>query len=114
MRARQYNKQIEVWQTTHVSDGFGGNGVTSALLTKSWCKITTPNNNHGIYRTTNVGVTDTSNTLVVTLRKRNDITYNSLNQYFLYRGVKYVISSEPINVGFEDRDIQIVITKENA
>lgn len=111
MRARGYNKKIEVWQTTIDADGYGGNGVTNTLISSSWCNIKTPNKN---YRSTDDGVTDTTNTLIVTLRKRNDLVYNSLNLYFVYRGVKYIISSEPVNVGFEDRDIQILITKESV
>jgi len=112
MRARGYNKQIELWQTTKVSDGFGGNGVTNELITRTWCNIKTPLN--GSYRTTEEGVTDTFNSLIITLRKRNDVVYNSLNLFFKYRGDKYIINSEPINVGFEDREIQIMIIKENV
>ena len=107
MRARGYSKQIEVWQTTPSDDGFGGDGVTASLLGKSWCDIKTPNKN---YRTTAEGITDTNNIFILTLRKRNDLVYNSDNMYFVYKTVKYVISSEPVNVGFEDRDIEITIT----
>ena len=107
MRARGYSKQIEVWQTVPSDDGYGGDGVTSTLLGKSWCSIKTPNKN---YRTTDEGITETANILILTLRKRNDLAYNSENMYFVFKGVKYVISSEPINVGFEDRDIEITIT----
>ena len=109
MRARGYSKQIEVWQTTPVLDGVGGSGVTATLLGKSWCSIKTPNKS---YRTTAEGITETNNSLILKLRKRNDLTYNSENMYFVFRTVKYVISSEPINVGFEDRDIEIMITSE--
>jgi hypothetical protein len=107
MRARGYSRQIEVWQTTSTSDGFGGDGVTTALLGKSWCNIKTPSKG---YRTTAEGITETNNILILTLRKRNDLVYNSENMFFVYNTVKYVISSEPVNVGFEDRDIEIIIT----
>jgi hypothetical protein len=109
MRARKYNKQIEIWQTTKVSDGFGGNVVTPELITKSRCKIIT---NNKIYQNKEFGLSETTNKIVVQLRKRNDITYNSKNQFVKYRGEKYVINSEPVNVGFEDREIQITLTKE--
>jgi hypothetical protein len=107
MRARGYSRQIEVWQTTPSDDGFGGDGVTTALLGKSWCNIKTPSKD---YRTTAEGITETNNILILTLRKRNDLVYNSENMFFVYKTVKYVISSEPVNVGFEDRDIEIIIT----
>ena len=109
MRARKYNKQIEIWQTTKVSDSFGGNVVSEELITKSRCKIITNNN---IYQNKEFGLSETTNRIVVQLRKRNDITYNSKNQFVMYRGEKYAINSEPVNVGFEDREIQITLTKE--
>ena len=111
MRARKYTKKIQVWQTTKVSDGFGGNGVTNELITSTWCEIITLDK---LYRNTDFGVTDTANTIVIRLRKRNDLTYNSLNQFFKYRGEKYLLQGTPINVGFEDREIQITLTRESV
>ena len=110
MRARKYNKQIEFWQTTKVSDGFSGNVVTTELVAKSFCKIIT---NTNIYNDKQFGLSETTNRIVIQLRKRNDITYNSKNQFVKYRGDNYIISSEPVNVGFEDREIQITLTKES-
>jgi len=110
MRARKYTKKIEVWQTTKVSDGFGGNGVTNELLASSWCEILTPDK---LMRNTDFGVTGTANTIIARLRKRNDLPYNSVNQFFVYRGDKYLLQGAPINVGFEDREIQITLTREN-
>lgn len=110
MRARKYTKKIEVWQTTKVSDGFGGNGVTTELLSSTWCEILTPDK---LIRNTDFGVTDTANTIIVRLRKRNDLPYNSVNQFFVYRGDKYLLQGTPINVGFEDREIQITLTRES-
>ena len=46
------------------------------------------------------------------LRKRNDITYNSVNQYLKYRGFKYIIQNQPFNVGFKDEVIEILAVKE--
>lgn len=111
MRARKYTKKIELWQTTKVVDGFGGNGITTELITSTWCEIITLDK---LYRNTDFGVTDTANTIVIRLRKRNDLTYNSLNQFFKYRGEKYLLQGTPINVGFEDREIQITLTRESV
>ena len=107
--ARQFTKQIEIWQTTTVPDGFGGNTVTEEILTRSWANVTTLG---GRSRVTDFGVTDTNNTILVKLRKRNDITYNSINQFIMYRGVKYIISSFPENVDFNDVYIDIVCIRE--
>lgn len=111
MRARKYNKRIDVYQVTNVSDGFGGNGVgVPTLIARSWCKLITLNK---LDRNTDVGIIDTIDTIVIQLRKRNDLDYNSKNMYFVYRSEKYIMQSEPINVGFEDREIQITLKRES-
>ena len=110
MRARKYNKKVEVWQTTSVDDGYGGNGVTTSLLTTSWCNLITENkskigNDEGEYTT--------YETIIIQLRKRNDVTYTSDNQFFKYRGFIYRIKSNPVNVGFDDREIQITLERDS-
>ena len=42
-----------------------------------------------------------------------DLAYNSKNQFFKYRGLKYIIQGTPINIGFEDREIQITLKQES-
>lgn len=109
MRARKYNKRIEVWQTANVSDGFGGNTATPSLVNNSWCKLIT--NEKANYRDTDFGETETYDRLIIQLRKRKDLVYNSKINFFKYRGVEYSMISEPINIGFEDREIQITLTR---
>ena len=109
MRSRKLSKRIEIWQTSNVSDGFGGNTIAETLITSSWAEIVTLNNTN---RSTDIGVTSTTNAIKVRLRKRNDITYNSVNQYLKYRGFKYIIKNQPFNVGFKDDIIEILATKE--
>lgn len=108
MRARKYNKKVELWQTSLVSDGFGGSGVSPNLLKSIWCKFITLDR---ISRSTDLGLTETTNTLIIQLRKRSDFDFNSETMFFKYRGDNYMIQSEPINVGFEDREIQITLKK---
>ena len=110
MRSRKLSKRIEIWQTSNVADGFGGNTVAETLITSSWAEIITLND---INRSTDIGITSATNTIKVRLRKRNDITYNSVNQYLKYRGFKYIIKNQPFNVGFKDDVIEIIATKED-
>jgi hypothetical protein len=63
-------------------------------------------------RTTNLGIINTNQGVLFTLRKRNDLTYNSINQYIIYRGVKYIIESFPDNVDFNDAYIEIIAVRE--
>lgn len=109
--ARNFNKVIEFWQTTNTSDGFGGNTVSDVLITSSFANVMTLGNKSG-YNSDNLGVIDKSNAIVIQLRKRNDITYNALNQFIKYRGVKYIVKNEPTNIDFNDSYIQIIAVKE--
>ena len=36
MRSRGFNKRIDIYETTTVSDGFGGSTVSDTLVTSSW------------------------------------------------------------------------------
>ena len=113
MKAREYDKVIEIWQTTEVADGYGGMTITDELIARSWAKVSSvSNNSRYVGRLTDLGVTDPSNAIIVRLRKRNDLTYNAINQYLKYRGVKYIIQNDPANIDFSDVDIEIIATKE--
>ena len=110
MRSRKLSKRIEIWQTSNVSDGFGGNTVDETLITSSWAEIITLND---VNRSTDIGITSATNSIKVRLRKRKDITYNSINQYLKYRGFKYIIKNQPFNIGFRDDVIEIIAVKED-
>lgn len=109
MRSRKLSKRIEIWQTSNVSDGFGGNTVLETFITKSWAEIITLNDTN---RSTDIGITSATNTIKIRLRKRNDIRYNSINQFIKYRGAKYIIKNQPFNVDFRDDTIEIIAVKE--
>ena len=111
MRSRGFNKRVEIWQTSIVSDGFGGNITTSALLNSSWAKIKTLDVNRSTLAT-EFGVLDTSNSIEVTMRKRKDLVYDAQTMFLMYRSEKYIIKSFPVNIDFEDSYIKIICTKE--
>lgn len=109
MRARKYNKKIQIWQTAPVSDGFGGNIISETLLSNAWCKlITNPKNAN---RQTDFGETETFDRLAIQLRKNKNLVYDPKTMFFKYRGIDYNMVSEPTNIGFEDREIEIIIVK---
>ena len=109
MRSRKKSKRVEIWQTSNAPDGFGGNTAVETLITSSWAEIITLNNTN---RSTDIGITSATNTIKIKLRKRNDITYNGINQFIKYRGYKYIIQNQPFNVGFRDEEIEILAVKE--
>jgi len=111
MRSRGYNKRFELYESTSVADTFGGFTNTTALLTTSWAKIETFNPGSRNNNSSEFGLLDANNALTITTRKRNDITYNSETQFIIYRGEKYIFSTSPVNVNFEYREIQFIVTK---
>ena len=113
MRARTFNKRIELWETTSTADGYGGNIVTDFLVTSSWAKIKTFNPGGRNNSTTDFGILNTQNAITITFRKRNDITYNTATQYVKYRGNKYIITTDPTNIDFEDSYIQFIGQRQN-
>ena len=109
MRCRKLTKRVEIWQTSNVPNGFGGNPVAETLIASSWAEVITLNNTN---RSTDIGITSATNTIKIRLRKRNDITYNGINQFIKYRGYKYIIQNQPFNVGFRDEVIEIIAVKQ--
>jgi head-tail adaptor len=112
MKSRKLTKRFELWQTSNVSDGFGGVTVADQLISSSWCEIKTANASSK-FRSTDNGITTATNQIIITTRKRNDLTYNNINQFIKYRGDKYIISNQPYENEFDNMFIEIVATKEN-
>ena len=109
MKARKYTKRIAFYQTVAVADTYGGSTVSETLVATSWANVQT---NNSVQRLTDLGITDPVNTIVINTRHRNDIDYNAVNQYILYRGVKYIIQNAPVNIDFHDVDIEIIATRD--
>jgi len=109
LKARDYTRRIDFYQTAAVADGYGGNTVSETLVATSWANIRTPKDSQ---RLMDLGVTDPTNTIIITLRHRNDIDFNAVNQFIKYRSVKYVITNAPINLGFGDVEIEIIATRQ--
>jgi hypothetical protein len=111
MRSRKFTKRIEIWEDVKTPDGFGGNTVLETLRASSWANVQTTGVNSKFARNTNLGVTEGTFSIIIHTRKRKDLVYNISTQFIKYRGEKYIIQNEPINVDFEDSIIEIVATK---
>jgi len=113
MRGREFNKRIELWQTAPSSDGFGGSitNPIDVLISNSFAKIrtTTPGDN-----LSNFGIIDSQKTILITVRFREDVTYNIETMYIKYRNKKYTINTAPINENFDDAFITFAATEETA
>lgn len=111
MRSRALNKRIDIYQITNIVDDFGGSAITETLLNTSWADVKHININSPL--STELGVLDASDTVVIKLRKRNDLVIDLQTMYVLYRGDKYFIKSYPTNVNFEDSMIQFIAKRES-
>ena len=108
MNSRQLNKRIQIWSSSQVADGFGGMTTNTALVSTSWAKIESisPGEARNIV---SYGIDDPQKSYKVTVRKRNDLTYNSEEHFVKYRGNEYAIISEPTNVDFKDTTIRFIM-----
>ncbi len=110
MNARQFNKRIEVWQTTSTADGSGGNTVSENIITTTWAKLETLSST----QITTLGLSYTKESLLVTTRKRKDFNYNSKTIYIKYKDNKYTITSYPSDEDFIGAHITFIAQIEKA
>jgi SPP1 family predicted phage head-tail adaptor len=106
MLARKYTKQIEVWVTTNVNDGFGGKTVITALAFTMWAHIETKR----ATRTNENGQNDNFVQTVFTVRNRYDLGLSIKDNFIKYNGLIYNIETL-LNVDLDNIDLQIVATQ---
>jgi len=106
MIARKYTKAIGIWKTTTVSDGYGGNTVTTALVYSVWANVETKR----AYRTNENGQNDNFVQTIFTLRNRYDIDLSIEDNFIKYNGLIYNIDSI-LNKDLNNIDIEIYGTQ---
>jgi SPP1 family predicted phage head-tail adaptor len=108
VRSRALNKKIDIYQTSTATDSYGGDTVSSTLISSSWAKLSSLSSRSVV----DFGLDYTTNAVQVTTRFREDLPYNSSTLYFMYRGEKYRIETFPINDDFKDGFISFIGVKE--
>jgi len=106
MIARKYDRIIEMWITTTVSDGFGGNTVTTALDYTLWANVTTNNAS----RTNENGQNDNFVQVVFTVRNNPNLNISIKDNFIKYNNVIYNIDSV-LNIDLDNIDIEIQATQ---
>ena len=106
MISRKYDRIIEMWITTTVSDGFGGNTVTTALDYTLWANVTTSNAS----RTNENGQNDNFVQVVFTIRNNPNLNISIKDNFIVYNNVIYNIDSI-LNIDLDNIDIQIQATQ---
>jgi len=110
MRSRALNKRIQIYSNDSASDGYGGYTVSENLIGSSWAKIETAKTSAS--KLNELGLNDMTFNILVTLRKRNDITYDSINQFFVYRGYRYMFIVSPVETNFNDSFVTLIATRD--
>jgi SPP1 family predicted phage head-tail adaptor len=106
MIARKYDRIIEMWITTTVSDGFGGNTVTTTLDYTLWANVTTNNAS----RTNENGQNDNFVQVVFTVRNNPNLNISIKDNFIKYNNVIYNIDSV-LNIDLDNIDIEIQATQ---
>lgn len=102
-RARKYDRVIQLWKATESDDEYGGYTVTDVLQSSFWANVQTKSSR---VQDDN-GRVDNINQVVFTIRNRYDIDINVKDNFILYQGKKYQISSV-VNQDLNNIEVEIV------
>ena len=102
MKPRKYDKLIQLWKTTEVEDGFGGNTVNTGVLQSTfWANVQTK----GARNLSDNGNVQNINQIVFTIRNRYDIDLQDC--YVKYQSKIYQIATST-NSDLNNIEIEIV------
>lgn len=103
MLAREYNRLIEIWVKTFVTNEYGSLVESLVFVKKIWAKIGTNAGNKFV----NYGIQDFKNPVVFHVRgRKNDIIFDE-NYFVKYKGHEYFIKGIE-NEGLEDMETIIL------
>lgn len=89
MISRQYTRKIQIYQTTSISDEFGGYLPTDVLIGSFWSEV----KQNSAFRDTQVGASDIKNNYSFKIRSTDKITPNNIDSLFImYRYKKYLVN----------------------
>ena len=104
MLARKYNRQIKIYQTQSISDGYGGTLPSDVLIGTFWSEVS----QNSAFRDNQVGDSDIKNNWSFKIRSTDKITPDNIDNLFIeYRNRKYVVN----DIRYNDelfREINIV------
>lgn len=108
MIARKYTKAISIWQSSEVSDGFGGSTVEDVLVYSFWANVETKRAN----RISENGQVDNIVQTIFTIRNRYDVAISIKDNFIQYAGLIYNIDSV-MNIDLNNIDIVIYGSQRN-
>ena len=106
MLARKYTKQIEIWKTTNVADGFGGNTITDELDFVMWANVTAKTASRLNENAQNDNFVQT----VFTIRNNQNLAISIKDNFIKYNGLIYNIDNI-LNINLDNIDVQLEATQ---
>ena len=106
MLARKYTKQIEIWKTTTVADGFGGNTVTDELDFAMWANVTAKTASRLNENAQNDNFVQT----VFTIRNNPNLAISIKDNFVKYNSLIYNIDNI-LNINLDNIDVQLEATQ---
>lgn len=108
--SRRFSKQISVYSYTAVADGAGGSTTSETLVATVRADIKTLNTKQLI----DLGYTDATLAVKVTVRKPNDFNYATPNMAIKYNNIDYTIVTATVNPDFNNRYITFTAIKKGG
>ncbi len=108
MVSRKYTQAISIWQSTDVSDGYGGSIVEDALIYSFWANVETKR----AFRTNENGQNDNFVQTVFTIRNRYNVDISVKDNFIKYNNLVYNIDSV-MNVDLNNIDVEIYASQRN-
>lgn len=88
MLSRQYSRKVNIYKTSSVADGYGGNTVTDVLIGSFWAEV----KQNSAFKDNSLGKSDIKNTYLFKIRANSILTPDLDNLKIEYRSAFYVVN----------------------
>lgn len=88
MIARQYSRKVNIYKTTNVPDGFGGNTVTDVLIGSFWAEV----KQNSSFKDNAIGKADIKSSYSFKIRANSVLNPDIDNLKIEYRNSFYVVN----------------------
>lgn len=88
MIARQYSRKVNIYKTTNVPDGFGGNTVTDVLIGSFWAEV----KQNSSFKDNTIGKSDIKSSYSFKIRANSVLNPDIDNLKIEYRNAFYVVN----------------------
>jgi SPP1 family predicted phage head-tail adaptor len=88
MISRQYTRKIQIYKTTSVSDGFGGNTVIDVLIGSYWAEV----KQNSAFKDNSIGNSEIKNNYSFKIRTNANLENDISDLSIVYNAKKYVVN----------------------